>query len=117
MISFVSEWEREGTLLETHLQTPCADVETLDQSEILDRKECDYYLGGGFFVDLYHTLGEETFRPAFRSLHLKSQKDDPSDDCEGTDLTICHVEEAFKAGASDDVVTKVDEIVARWYGP
>ena len=117
LISFVSEWEREGTLLETHLQTPCADVETLDQSEILDRKECDYYLGGGFFLDLYHTLGEETFRPAFRSLHLKSQKDDPSDDCEGTDLTICHVEEAFKAGASDDVVTKVDEIVARWYGP
>ena len=74
MISFVSEWERNGTLLETNLQAPCADVITLDQSEILGRKECDYYLGGGFFLDMYHTLGEETFRPAFRSLYLKSRR-------------------------------------------
>ena len=116
LISFVSERERDGTLLETHVQTPCADVQTLERSEILGREECDYYLGGGFFLDLYNTLGEETFRPAFRRLHLKSQEDDPHDDCEGTNLTICHVKEAFNAGASDDVVEKVDEIVARWYG-
>ena len=78
---------------------------------------CNYYLGGNVFLDLYNTLGKETFRQGFLRLYLKSQQDDPEDDCEGVHLGICHVEAAFKAGASDDVVAQVDEILDRWYGP
>ena len=78
---------------------------------------CDYYLGERFFVDLYLAIGEDAFRPGFRSLWLKSQAEDYSDDCEGTDLSVCHVEAAFKAGASDAVAAQVDEVLDRWYGP
>lgn len=48
--------------------------------------------------------------------HLKRLQDDPIDNCEGTDLGICHLTSAFKSGVSDDVAAAVDEIIARWYG-
>ena len=96
--------------------------QTISQLEGLDAEygsnagKCYYSLGEGFFLDLYHTLGEETFRQGFRNLYLKSLRDDATDDCEGTDLGICHLEAAFKAGVSDEVAAQVDEIVGRWYG-
>ena len=62
-------------------------------------------------------LGEDTFQQGFRGLYLKRLQDDPTDDCEGTGLGICHLEAAFKAGASGSVAAKVDEVVGRWYGP
>ena len=78
---------------------------------------CNYSLGEQLFLNLYETLGEETFRQGFRSLWLKSQAEDYNDDCEGTDLTICHVAAAFKDGASDAVAAQVDGVLDRWYGP
>ena len=78
---------------------------------------CDYYLGERFFVDLYLAIGDDAFRPGLRSLYLKSQRDDPTDDCEGTDLSVCHVAAAFKDGADVVVASKVDEVLDRWYGP
>ena len=109
---------------------PCAAAETIGELEGLavhretwretvsqNWFRCNYSLGEQLFVDLYDTLGEDAFRPGFRSLWLKSQAEDYTDDCEGTDLTICHVESAFKAGASDAAAAKVDEVLDRWYGP
>ncbi|MXZ90837.1 MAG: M1 family metallopeptidase [Chloroflexi bacterium] len=109
---------------------PCAAADTIAELEGLavhretwretvaqNWFRCNYSLGERLFVDLYQTLGEGTFRQGFRSLWLKSQAEDYNDDCEGTDLTICHVEAAFKAGASDAVAVQVDEVLDRWYGP
>ena len=117
-ISFLSEWHRDGTPLETHLRSRhCTDAKTLAESALLESKSCDYDLGARFFMDLYTALGEDTFRPALRTLYLKSLQDDPADGCEGAKLNICHLEAAFKGGASDEVEAKVDEIIDRWYGP
>ena len=78
---------------------------------------CNYSLGERIFLDLYNILSEETFRRGFRNLYLKAQAEDYSDDCEGTDLGICHLVAAFKADASEADAAKVDEVVERWYGP
>ena len=103
-------------------RNPCASAKTISQLEDLDAEKgsnagkCYYSLGERFFLDLYDTLGEETFRQGFRNLYLKSLRDDATDDCEGTDLGICHLMAAFKADVSDEVAATVDEIVGRWYG-
>ena len=74
-------------------------------------------MGEQIFLDLYNSLGEETFRRGFRNLYLKAQAEDYSDDCEVTDLGICHLVAAFKADASEADAAKADEVVERWYGP
>ncbi len=109
---------------------PCASAKTIAELDKLAVHQetwqetvtqnwfrCNYSLGERLFVDLYDTLGEEAFRQGFRNLYWKSLQDDTSDSCGGTDLSICHVIDAFKAGASDDVAAKADEVIARWYGP
>ena len=119
-MAVVSENARVGVALEPLIVHFC-DVDSIAE---LDRSKpdpswvtgCDYYLGEQLFLDLYHNLGRETFRQGFRSLYLKSQQDDPTDECEGTFLDICHVEAAFKAGISAEVAAKVDEVIDRWYG-
>ena len=79
-------------------------------------------MGERFFLNLYNTLGEAAYRRGFRSLYLKSRgfygdfRDNSSDTCAGSDLNICHVEAAFKAGASEAAAAQVDEIIDRWYG-
>lgn len=109
---------------------PCAAADTIAELESLavhretwqetvaqNWFRCNYSLGERLFVELYETLGEETFRQGFRSLWLKSQAEDYNDDCEGTDLTICHVAAAFKTSESDAIAAKIDEVLDRWYGP
>ncbi|MYC32812.1 MAG: fibronectin type III domain-containing protein [Chloroflexi bacterium] len=115
-VSAISEHERIGRPLEP-FRTPCAEFQAIKDIVPggLPHASCDYYLGSQLFLDLYHALGEETFRQRFRNLYLKRLRDDPNDDCEGTRLDICHVEAAFKAGASDDVIARVDEVIDRWY--
>ena len=61
--------------------------------------------------------GRGNFRQGFRTLYLKSLAEDYSDDCEGTDLGICHLVAAFKADVTEAQAAMVDGIVARWYGP
>lgn len=78
---------------------------------------CNYELGMKLFVELHDTLGEESFRQGFRNLHLKYLHGDPTDNCRDIYLGICHVAAAFRAGASDEVTAKVDEILERRYGP
>ena len=125
LLSSVSEYVRIGTPVDV-TSNPCASAKTISEIERLasggesieDWKayRCNYPLGERLFVDLYHTLGEETFRQGFRNLYLKSLRDDAADDCEGTDLGICYLVAAFKADVSDEVAAQVDEIVGRWYG-
>ena len=68
---------------------------------------CNYPLGEAIFLDLYHSLGEDTFSQGLRRLYLKDLHDDPTDGCEGTQLRICHLISAFKTNVSEDVAAKV----------
>ena len=123
----ISEHERIGRALRPS-KAPCPFFDNISELERASPDEghipgqytpriCYYSLGNRFFLDLYLTLGEETFRPAFHTLYLKALYDDPTDNCESTALNICHVAAAFKDGASPEVIRKVDEVIARWYGP
>ena len=77
--------------------------------------ECDYRFGERIFHDLYRNMDETEFRTAFRHLYLLSRKDDPEDNCVGTDLGICHVKAAFTAGRSAEATATVEKVIARWY--
>ena len=129
LIALISENARIERPIEVD-NNPCASAKTIAELESLavaletwaatvkaNWFRCNYSLGEAFFLDLYNNLGEETFRQGFRNLYLKSLRDDATDDCEGTDLGICHLVAAFKADVSDEVAATVDEIVGRWYGP
>ena len=122
-LAVIYEHDRSGRAIEP-VASACVPAETISELEALSRvdlsasgKKCYYSFGERLFLDLYNSLGEETFRQGFRNLYLKSQSEDYSDDCEGTDVGICHLVAAFKADASEADAAKVDEIVARWYGP
>ena len=125
VIGAISENRRNDDPVEPR-RNPCASAGTISELEKLgggesieDRKlyRCNYPLGERLFLDLYDAFGEQEFRQRFRNLYLKSQAEDYSDDCEGTALGICHLVAAFKADATEAQAAKVDEIVARWYGP
>ena len=103
---------------------PCSSAATIGELEAMFSEEtgtegssCNYPLGEAIFLDLYHSLGEDTFSQGLRRLYLKDLHDDPTDGCEGTQLRICHLISAFKTNASEDVAAKVDEVVSRRYGP
>ena len=123
LLGSISEYARIAAPVAA-TNNPCASVETIAELEALNPEDlgikgfnCNYFLGEAIFLDLYHTLGEDAFRQGFRNLYLKSQVDDADDDCEGTDLGICHLVAAFKAVAIEGEAARVDEVVARWYGP
>lgn len=92
-----------------------AELETLDPEWPSDEFDCFYTLGEAFFRDLYHGLGDE-FLPGLRRLYHKSLVDDGSDACPGTQLGVCHVEAAFKEGASEEAIATVDMALSFWYG-
>ena len=124
-LRIISEHERIGRRLEP-IKSQCRHFENISELEKAnpDRwlpsgernpaEVCHYSLGQRLFLDLYLALGDETFRPAYRNLHLRHLQDDPADGCESPRLNICHVAAAFKDGASAEVVRKVDEVIARW---
>ncbi len=126
-LRIISEHERVGRPLEP-IKSPCTFFDNIaelekanpDRTFIPGRstpRVCYYSLGQRFFLDLYLALGDEIFRQAYRALYLRSQQDDPGDGCGSSAYNICRVEAVFKDGASDEVVAKVDEVIARWYGP
>ena len=100
---------------------PCPYFDNIAELEKLDAEpgdpefSCNYSLGERLFHDLYGVLGEEDFQEGFRRLYLLRLQDDPADSCEGIRLGICHVEAAFKAGATEEASEKVDQVIACWY--
>ena len=124
-LGLVGENKLDGTPihLDSRPRPPCAYATTIAELEALNPKRgtdqfrCNYRLGEALIFELYHTLGEDAFQQGFRTLYRKSLHDDPTDDCEGIGLGICHVEAAFKHGASPGVVATVDRILLRRYGP
>ena len=100
---------------------PCPYFDNIAELEKLDAESgdpefsCNYSLGERLFHDLYRVLGDTAFEAGFSRLYLLRLADDPDDDCEGTRLGICHVEAAFKAGATEETAEKVDQVIACWY--
>ena len=122
-LATLSENRRTGFLVEAR-KRPCSSAATIGELEAMFSEEtgtegssCNYPLGEAIFLDLYHSLGEDTFSQGLRRLYLKDLHDDPTDGCEGTQLRICHLISAFKTNVSEDVAAKVDEVVSRRYGP
>ncbi len=119
-LAIISENARVGRPL-VPKRGPCtlfntiSELETVDLETGSDEHRCAYSLGRRFFLDLYLTLGAESFREGFRSLYLKRLRNAPDDGCGDDELGICHVEAAFKGRASDDVAARVDEVLDRWY--
>ena len=127
-LATLSENRRTGFPIEAR-KRPCVSPKTIGELEAIYSEEtgtegdsCNYPLGEALFLDLYQSLGEEVFAHGLRRLYAKELGDDPTDDCEGTELGICHVVAAFvvaafKDGASENVASMVDEVVMRRYGP
>ena len=84
-------------------------------SAVDDRWLCNYTLGEGLFLDLYHALGEDTFLQGMGNLYRKAQADDPEDDCEGTYATLCHLRAAFRDDVSSNDAATADSIINKWY--
>ena len=100
----------------------CAKVDTIAALEALDTQQdgitrCHLAMGNSLMHAMHEELGEDAFKAGIAALHRMTLADAPPEGCEGTDLTICHVEAAFKAGASDAIAAQVDEVLDRWYGP
>ena len=125
LLRIISQHERVGRPLDA-IGRPCRYFESISEIEKANpptkidgqpnpMSGCRGSLGQRFFLDLYLTLGDETFRQAFRALYLKSEQDYPGDGCGRPPLNFCRVEAAFKDGASAEVVAKVDEVIDRWY--
>lgn len=90
---------------------PCAisDLTALERHPGELPIDCVYGLGGGLFLDLYRTLGDEDFRKGFRALYLMSQQQDV--DFGGPRAQRAHVRQAFQFHP-----VARDEIIPKWYG-
>ena len=121
-LRIISQHERVGRPLEP-IGRPCRYFDNISELEKANpgrsnpASECENSLGQGLLLDLYFALGDETFRLAYRTLYLRHLQDDQTDGCGGPRLNICRLETAFKDGASAEAVRRVDEVIARWYGP
>ena len=130
-----SEHERIGGPLEP-TRSPCGFFDNISELEEAKPdttfipgqttpRDCFYTLGQRFFLGLYHALGHETFRVGLHIFYkrywplflMTNLQDNPADGCGRPPLSICRLEAAFKDGASAEVIRKVDEVIARWYGP
>ncbi len=114
----VSENTRIGQPIEV-TEYPCGYVRTIAELEALDITNeagadsafiCNYALGERLFMDLYRSLGEDSFRQGLRNLYTLSQTVQENDE----EVGIEHVRTALKDvdGVDDQIV---DVITARWY--
>ena len=85
-------------------------LERLDAGGVIYDYDCNYALGGQFFLDLYRTLGDRAFREGVRRLYLMSQVEDDADSYDGTKVGIRHIEDAFQPDYA-----LADAVIDRWY--
>ena len=128
LLRIISEYERVGRPLTT-IGSSCTYFDSISELEqtnpdrylpsgqVNPPSVCYYSLGQRFFLDLYLALGDEAFRSAYQILYQRTQQDHFDDGCGNPQLNICRLAKAFKDGASAETIRKVDEVIARWYGP
>lgn len=115
---------------------PCTRVENLSELEALrgssdtytdaewfELYDCVYLRGAMLWYDLYHALGDVTFRQAFRRVYLHKRwiaygHSPSAGECgEESAMSICHVKEAFRTYVPDEEWPAVQAIIDRRYGP
>ena len=93
-------------------------IESGLSEDIIYRSGCSYALGRGLFLDLYETLGAESFRRGFRRLYLTMGSNEHDDECTGLERGVCYVRAAFVTDALPESATLAEPVIARWYyGP
>ncbi len=108
------------------ISEPCAIARSIAELEDLANSSsppagyewCSYSLGERLFRDLYRNMDETTFRLSFRRLYLHTVFNIYDDECDEYPKSICHVEEAFTAYATDEAAHVIKKVIDRWYdGP
>ena len=103
----VSEHERIGQPVDAggHPCTHAGDIAQLEGQGAEGEFGCYYAFGERLLLDLYRTLGEETFRRGFRDLYLRAR---------AGPVEIEDYRAVFTAAAPDRA-GEIDQIAARWY--
>ena len=115
LLAAVSENQRAGTPV-TIDYTYCsagdniALLERLDAAGVIYDYQCNYALGGQFFLELYNTLGDAAFREGLRNLYLASLVEDYADEFDGSPVGIRQIQDAFQSHA-----TTVAPLINKWY--
>ena len=90
---------------------PCAEAKTIKELNKLHPKtnqpafRCNYSLGERFFLDMFRSTGDVTFRENMRSLYFSSKAATRS----GNTLGISHIQKAFSADP------RARTVIDRWY--
>ena len=115
LLASISESKRTGTAV-TIEYTYCPDadsialLERLDAAGVIYDYRCNYALGGQFFLELYQTLGDATFRQGLRNLYLTSQVEDYADEFDGSPVGIRQIQDAFQSHNA-----AVAPVIDKWY--
>ncbi len=115
LLAAISESKRTGTAV-TINYTYCPDadsialLERLDAAGVIYDYRCNYALGGQFFLELYQTLGDATFRQGLRNLYLTSQVEDYADEFDGSPVGIRQIQDAFQSHNA-----AVAPVIDKWY--
>ena len=87
-------------------------------TEIIRWSGCAYSLGRGLFLDLYETLGDQSFRRGFGGLYTKMQGLEFYDECAGLEKGLCYIRAALVADAEPDSAALAEPVIHSWYyGP
>ena len=90
---------------------PCAEAKTIRELSNLDPKtdqpafRCNYSLGERFFLDMFRSTGDVTFRGNVRDLYLRSKAATHA----GNTLGISHIQKAFSTDP------RAQTVIDRWY--
>ena len=103
---------RDHFVLCSHVDT-IAELDAWSPSYGEIGSACHNALGERLFMDLYRELGDSEFRKGFRNLYLLTQIQ--SDECEGTNLTVCHLRVAYIHDADEEAAAIAERVIARWY--
>ena len=115
LLAAISENQRTGAPVAIN-HTRCSDadhialLERLDAAGVIYDYQCNYALGGQFFLGLYNALGSTAFRQGLRNLYLQSQIEDYADQFDGSPVGIRQIEDAFQPHAA-----AVAPIINKWY--
>ncbi len=109
LMSIVSENARVSSPIEPRRDS-CEEFQNIQELVRWEEKEdpddvhtCNYRLCQRFFLDMYHTIGEEVFRRGIRNYYLG--------EAEG----LSGIKAAFQKDATTKIFNDVDTVIARWY--
>jgi len=77
---------------------------------------CDYSLGERLFLGIHRSVGDSPFQDGIKALYRIASAGPAVHACGGDELTICHVEAAFRSATSTpEEEAAVEAVIERWY--